>query len=47
MEVRDSNWVVVGRSVMSKPGQNRGVADAIAGRLLAHPEWLNRQQPEN
>jgi hypothetical protein len=40
MEVRDSNWVVVGRSVMSKPGQNRGVADAIAGRLLAHPEWL-------
>jgi hypothetical protein len=40
MSISDSNWVMVGRSLMCKPGQNRAVAEAIAGQLLARPEWM-------
>jgi hypothetical protein len=42
MSIGDSNWVMVGRSVVCKPGQNRAVAEAVAGQLLARPEWLSR-----
>lgn len=41
MSIGDSNWVMVGRSVMCKPGQNRAVAEAVAGQLLARPEWMS------
>jgi|GEM_PF-1756308 len=41
MSVGDSNWVMAGRSLMCKPGQNRAVAEALAGALLTRPEWLS------